>query len=65
MAAGAGSLPAALSRAHTDAERTEISDAFASGVQASQLVGAGAVMAGGVLAAVLLWRAERAERAGS
>ncbi|MEU5053609.1 MFS transporter [Streptomyces sp. NPDC021096] len=65
VAAGAGSLPAALSRAHTDAERTEISDAFASGVQASQLVGAVAVMAGGVLAAVLLWRAERAERAES
>ncbi|MEU4209974.1 MFS transporter [Streptomyces sp. NPDC026206] len=58
VAAGAGSLPAALSRAHTDGERSAISDAFASGVQASQLVGAGAVLAGGVLAGVLLRRAE-------
>ncbi|MCD9143617.1 MFS transporter [Streptomyces albireticuli] len=58
-AVGAGSLPEALSRARTDADRSAIADAFASGVQASQLVGAGAVLVGGVLAAVLLWRAER------
>ncbi|MBT2383710.1 MFS transporter [Streptomyces sp. ISL-11] len=59
VAAGAGSLPAALSHARTASERAAISDAFASGVQASQLVGAAAVLAGGVLAAVLLRRAER------
>lgn len=59
VAAGAGSLPAALSRARSEADRVSIGDAFASGVQASQLVGAAAVLAGGVVAAVLLRRAER------
>ncbi|MEX2983104.1 MFS transporter [Streptomyces sp. C36] len=62
VAAGAGSLPEALARAGSEEERSSISEAFASGVQASQLVGAGAVMAGGVVAAVLLWRAERRDR---
>ncbi|GHG59950.1 MFS transporter [Streptomyces griseocarneus] len=62
VAAGAGSLPEALARAGSEEERATISDAFASGVQASQLVGAGAVLAGGVVAAVLLWRAERVDR---
>ncbi|MFI9307832.1 MFS transporter [Streptomyces triculaminicus] len=62
VAAGAGSLPEALARAGSEEERSSISEAFASGVQASQLVGAGAVMAGGVVAAVLLWRAERQDR---
>ncbi|WP_414168521.1 MFS transporter [Streptoverticillium reticulum] len=60
VAAGAGSLPAALERAHSPAQRAEIADAFATGVHTSQLVGAAAVFAGGVLAAVLLRRAERA-----
>ncbi|MBP2404128.1 Antiseptic resistance protein [Streptomyces netropsis] len=60
VAAGAGSLPAALASARTDAERTAIEDAFAGGVQTSQLVGAAAVLAGGIVAAVLLRRAERA-----
>ncbi|MEV6776974.1 MFS transporter [Streptomyces syringium] len=59
VAAGAGSLPAALASARTDAERTAVEDAFASGVQTSQLVGAAAVLAGGIVAAVLLRRAER------
>lgn len=59
IAAGAGSLPAALASARTDAERTAVEDAFASGVQTSQLVGAAAVLAGGIVAAVLLRRAER------
>ncbi|GHC35954.1 MFS transporter [Streptomyces cinnamoneus] len=62
VAAGAGSLPEALAKAGTADEREAISDAFATGVQTSQLVGACAVLAGGVLAAVLLRRAERAER---
>ncbi|MBB5122872.1 MFS transporter [Streptomyces eurocidicus] len=59
VAVGAGSLPEALARARTDADRSAVADAFASGVRSSQLVGAGAVLVGGVLAAVLLWRAER------
>jgi EmrB/QacA subfamily drug resistance transporter len=60
----ATSLPAALAAAGSEAERAEISDAFASGLQTSQLVGALAVFAGGLLAAALLKRAERAESTG-
>ncbi|MFE6737476.1 MFS transporter [Streptomyces tubercidicus] len=59
VAAGAGSLPAALSRTRTDAERAAVHDAFAAGIGTSQLVGAAAVLLGGLLAAVLLRRAER------
>ncbi|WP_310725116.1 MFS transporter [Streptomyces sp. N2A] len=59
-AAGAGSLSAALARTHTAAGRTAVQDAFASGIGTSQLVGAAAVFLGGLLAAVLLRRAERA-----
>ncbi|WP_371653776.1 MULTISPECIES: MFS transporter [unclassified Streptomyces] len=58
---GAASLPAALAAAGDDAERSRISDAFASGLETSQLVGAAAVLAGGLLAAALLARAERAD----
>ena len=58
----ATSLPAALAAAGTEAERQQISDAFASGLQTSQLVGAVAVFAGGLLAAALLKRAERSEQ---
>ncbi|MFE4330301.1 MFS transporter [Streptomyces sp. NPDC056831] len=66
-AVGAASLPAALASATDDGERARIADAFASGLETSQLVGAVAVLAGGLLAAALLRRAERAEsaRAGS
>ncbi|MFI8995722.1 MFS transporter [Streptomyces sp. NPDC053542] len=64
VAAGAGSLPAALAAARTDADRAAVRDAFATGIQTSQLVGAAAVFAGGLLAGVLLGRAERAERSG-
>ncbi|UKY51589.1 MFS transporter [Streptomyces inhibens] len=60
VAAGAGSLPAALARTRTDAERTAVHDAFATGIGTSQLVGAAAVFLGGLVAAVLLRRAERA-----
>ncbi|MGW1490581.1 MFS transporter [Streptomyces sp. NBC_00191] len=56
---GAASLPAALAAADGPAERGRISDAFASGLQTSQLVGAVAVLAGGLLAAMLLRRAGR------
>ncbi|MEU5437847.1 MFS transporter [Streptomyces sp. NPDC020719] len=56
---GAASLPAALAAAGSDGERARIADAFADGLQTSQLVGAVAVLAGGLLAAALLARAER------
>lgn len=61
VAAGAGSLPAALAVARTDAERAVVHDAFATGIETSQLVGAAAVFAGGVVAALLLRRAERGD----
>ncbi|MFE7134365.1 MFS transporter [Streptomyces sp. NPDC057638] len=57
--AGAASLPAALATADGERERETITDAFAQGLETSQLVGAAAVLAGGLLAAVLLRRAER------
>ncbi|MGW6393756.1 MFS transporter [Streptomyces sp. NPDC055103] len=63
VAVTATSLPAALAAAGSEAERQDISDAFASGLQTSQLVGAIAVFAGGLVAAALLRRAERTEKA--
>ncbi|MFB7334951.1 MFS transporter [Streptomyces adustus] len=57
----AGSLPAALAAADGEAERARVTDAFSSGLQASQLAGAVAVLLGGFLAAALLHRAERAD----
>ncbi|GAA1359114.1 MFS transporter [Streptomyces beijiangensis] len=62
-AVGAASLPAALAAAKDPAEKARIADAFSSGVETSQLVGAVAVLAGGLLAAVLLKRAERTDTA--
>ncbi|MET8746793.1 MFS transporter [Streptomyces sp. NPDC004728] len=62
-AVGAASLPAALASAADAGERARITDAFASGLETSQLFGAVAVLVGGLLAAVLLRRAERAESA--
>ncbi|MFJ8645186.1 MFS transporter [Streptomyces sp. NPDC093546] len=53
------SLPAALAAADGPADRARIADAFAASLETSQLVGAAAVLAGGLLAAVLLHRAER------
>ncbi|MEV7425475.1 MULTISPECIES: MFS transporter [unclassified Streptomyces] len=61
-AVGAASLPAALAAAESEAERLRISDAFASGLETSQLVGAVAVLVGGLLAALLLRRADRLGR---
>lgn len=58
----AASLPAALAAAGGPAERERIADAFASGLETSQLVGAAAVLAGGLLAALLLGRAEKGAR---
>ncbi|ROV69588.1 MFS transporter [Streptomyces globisporus] len=62
-AVGAASLPAALAAADGPAAREQIKDAFAAGLETSQLVGAVAVLAGGLLAALLLRRAERVEAA--
>ncbi|MYR42546.1 MFS transporter [Streptomyces sp. SID5910] len=53
----AASLPAALASAEGEGERGLVIDAFSSGVESSQLVGAVAVVLGGVVAAVLLHRA--------
>ncbi|MFF4832288.1 MFS transporter [Streptomyces sp. NPDC001315] len=57
----ASSLPAALASADGERERGRITDAFSSGLETSQLVGAVAVLLGGFLAAALLRRAERAD----
>lgn len=62
-AAGAGSLPEALAAVDGGADRATVADAFARGVETSQLVGAVAVFAGGALAFVLLRRAERSAAA--
>ncbi|MFE9685775.1 MFS transporter [Streptomyces sp. NPDC006285] len=59
----AASLPAALASADSADERARITDAFAAGLETSQLVGAVAVLAGGLLAAALLRRAEREDSA--
>jgi len=64
-AVGAASLPAALAAADDAGERARISEAFASGLETSQLVGAVAVLAGGLLAALLLRRAERSDAPGA
>ncbi|MEU9732456.1 MFS transporter [Streptomyces sp. NPDC048002] len=57
----ASSLPAALASADSAGEKRELTDAFSSGLETSQLVGALAVLLGGLLAAALLRRAERAD----
>ncbi|MBZ9642471.1 MFS transporter [Streptomyces sp. PSKA30] len=57
----ASSLPAALSSADGEAERGRILNAFSSGLESSQLVGAVAVLLGGLLAAALLRRAEKTD----
>ncbi|MGC5663539.1 MFS transporter [Micromonospora sp. WMMD723] len=56
--AGAGSYPAALAAAD-ETERAQVTDAFASALVTGQTAGAVAVLAGGLLAAGLLRRAER------
>ncbi|WP_051852343.1 MFS transporter [Streptomyces aureocirculatus] len=57
----AASFPAAMAAAESAGERERIADAFSSGLETSQLVGAVALFLGGALAAALLWRAERAD----
>ncbi|GAA0662510.1 MFS transporter [Streptomyces thermocarboxydovorans] len=59
----ASSLPAALAAADSAQERARVTEAFASGLESSQLVGAAAVLLGGLVAALLLRRAERGEGA--
>ncbi len=63
VSVAAASLPAALAAAGSEAERGRITDAFASGLRTSQLVGALAVLLGGLVAAGLLRRAERVKTA--
>nr|WSY53524.1 MFS transporter [Streptomyces sp. NBC_00886] len=55
------SLPAGLAGASSAEERRRVTDSFSAALEVSQLVGAVAVLAGGLLAAALLWRAERAD----
>jgi len=57
----AASLPEGLAAATSAGERRRVTDSFSSALEVSQLVGAVAVLAGGLLAAALLWRAERAD----
>jgi EmrB/QacA subfamily drug resistance transporter len=57
----ASSLPAALASAGSAEERRRITEAFSTGLETSQLVGAVAVLLGGLLAAALLRRAERGD----
>ncbi|MFI8531643.1 MFS transporter [Streptomyces aquilus] len=59
----AESLPAALAEARSAVERVRLTEAFSSGLESSLLVGAVAVLAGGLVAAALLRRAERGESA--
>ncbi|WP_107047845.1 MFS transporter [Streptomyces sp. NRRL B-3229] len=59
ISVAAVSLPGALAQAGSGSERARITEAFASGLESSQLVGAVAVLLGGVVAGVLLRRAER------
>ncbi|MBM7492277.1 MFS family permease [Micromonospora luteifusca] len=56
---GAGSFPAALAAAREGAEREAVTVAFASALETGQLVGAAAVLVGGLVAAGLLHRADR------
>ncbi|MFD7695150.1 MFS transporter [Streptomyces sp. NPDC059374] len=58
----AASLPMALAQADGAAERGRVLDAFSSGLETSLLVGAAAVLLGGLLAGALLRRAERADK---
>ncbi|MEU1024118.1 DHA2 family efflux MFS transporter permease subunit [Streptomyces sp. NPDC005900] len=65
VAVSAASFPAAMAAAKSAGERERIADAFASGLETSQLVGAAAVFLGGVVAAALLRRVERADSRGA
>ncbi|WP_093780963.1 MFS transporter [Streptomyces sp. yr375] len=58
----AESLPVALAATDSATEKARLVDSFAAGLETSQLLGATAVLAGGVLAAALLRRAEKQEK---
>ncbi|MET8525449.1 MFS transporter [Micromonospora sp. NPDC005172] len=60
--AGADSFPAALAAAQEGPQRIAVTSAFAAALETGQLVGAAAVLAGGLLAAALLRRAGPRER---
>lgn len=60
--AGAGSFPATLAAAGPD--REAVTTAFAEALRTGQTVGAVAVLVGGLVAAALLWRADRLARRG-
>ncbi|MFF7394544.1 MFS transporter [Streptomyces scabiei] len=62
VSVAAASLPAALAGADTAAERAAVVSAFSAGVETSLVVGAVAVLLGGLVAAGLLRRAEKGER---
>ncbi|MGW0839487.1 MFS transporter [Streptomyces sp. NPDC002787] len=61
VSVAAASLPAALAAAGSSREKREIMDAFSSGLETSLLVGALAVLLGGLVAAGLLRRAEKGD----
>ncbi|UUU23357.1 MFS transporter [Streptomyces sp. DSM 40750] len=61
ISVAAASLPAALAAADTAAEKAEVVDAFSAGLETSLLVGAVAVLLGGLVAAGLLRRAEKGD----
>ncbi|MFD9389703.1 MFS transporter [Streptomyces sp. NPDC060000] len=56
------SLPAALAAANSASEKARLIDSFSSGLETSLLLGASAVLLGGMVAATLLGRANRKER---
>ncbi|RKE17131.1 MFS transporter [Streptomyces sp. TLI_171] len=58
-AGAARSLPEALAAAPGEAARAAVRDAFAHGLTSSQLIGAAAVLLGGLVSGALLLRAER------
>ncbi|MET7291852.1 MFS transporter [Streptomyces griseoloalbus] len=58
----ASSLPVALAAAGSESERVRITGAYSSGLETSLLMGALAVLLGGLIAAALLHRADRADR---
>ncbi|MFD0560841.1 MFS transporter [Kitasatospora saccharophila] len=58
-ASAAKSLPEALAAAPDDTARAAVHDAFAHGLSSSQLIGAAAVLLGGLVSAALLHRADR------
>ncbi|MFJ8950093.1 MFS transporter [Streptomyces sp. NPDC102381] len=61
----AASLPAALAATDSAAERHTVTRAFGSALETGQLVGAAAVLTGGLVAATLLRRAEHATQPGA